>query len=263
MAQAGQTSGQPHPPRFMAPAPSAADVAIIAAMNREIADIVDRLQKVRRYSVAGGWITEGEYAGKIALVAVSGMGLDSAQACSERVVAGHKPRWVISAGFAGALDPALQRNDLVLPREVMNQEGETIPIAVPDSIASAIPRARRGRLLTVNRVITSVREKSELHHLHAADLVDMETFAIARFCRERSIRFLAARVISDDARGELPAEITRIATRTGGYRLGAAVRAIWNHPAVLKDFWKLHEHSLEAGDRLAKLIFACLAAMPE
>ena len=43
-----------------------------------------------------------------------------AAAGAELLIAGHRPRWIISAGFAGGLDPALARNDLVLPHEVID-----------------------------------------------------------------------------------------------------------------------------------------------
>ena len=79
----------------------------------------------------------------------------------------------------------------------------------------------------------------------------METSAVAALCGERAVRFLAIRVISDDARADLPAEIASLLTRSGSYRVGAALRAIWHRPSSLKDFWTLHEHAQEAADRLA------------
>jgi adenosylhomocysteine nucleosidase len=50
-------------------------------------------------------------------------------------------------------------------------------------------------------------------------------------------------------------------TRSGSYRVGAAVRAIWKRPSSLKDFWALHEHAQEAADRLAAATAAAIGAL--
>jgi adenosylhomocysteine nucleosidase len=70
------------------------------------------------------------------------------------------------------------------------------------------------------------------------------------------------RVISDDARSDLPPEVATLLTRSGSYRVGAALRAIWNRPSSLKDFWTLHERALEAADHLARFLTVCLDDLP-
>ena len=86
--------------------------------------------------------------------------------------------------------------------------------------------------------------------------------AVAAVCREKLVRFLAVRVISDDALSDLPPEVATLLTRSGSYRVGAAIRAIWNRPASLKDFWTLHARAIEAADRLAKFLALCLDHLP-
>jgi adenosylhomocysteine nucleosidase len=247
--------------RPIAPAPVAADIGIIAALPIEIGDVIDRLKRVRKYQAARVSIVEGESAGKIVVVVVAGVGRIAARRAAEVLMAGHQPRWIISAGFAGALNPALARNALVLPDEVLDPEGRHFPIELPEALGTGIPHTK-GRLLTVDRLILTSSEKEELHRLHEADLVDMESSAVAAICQERLVRFLALRVISDDARSELPREISRLLTRSGSYRVGAAIRAIWHRPSSLKDFWKLHEHALEAAGRLAPFVTRCIDGLP-
>jgi adenosylhomocysteine nucleosidase len=177
------------------------------------------------------------------------------------LIAGHQPRWIISAGFAGALDPALTRNTLVLSGEVIDEEGHRFPIEPPEALGNGITHSR-GRLITVDRLVLTSQEKAELRQIHQADLVDMESSAVAALCQERLVRFLGVRVISDDAQSELPREIATLITRSGSYRLGAALRAVWQRPSTLKDFWNLHEHALEAAERLAQFITRCLDTLP-
>ena len=90
----------------------------------------------------------------------------------------------------------------------------------------------------------------------------MESSAVAALCAERLVRFLAIRVVSDDARKDLPREVASLITQSGSYRIGAAFRAIWNRPSSIKDFWTLHEHALEAADRLARFVVRCLGELP-
>jgi adenosylhomocysteine nucleosidase len=119
-------------------------------------------------------------------------------------------------------------------------------------------RIRSGRLLTVDRIVRTAAEKAELRRRFEADLVDMETSGVAALCSERSVRFLSIRVISDEAQVDLPREVVALLTRSGSYRIGAALRALWHRPSSLKDFWALHEHAQEAADRLAQFVVAAL-----
>jgi adenosylhomocysteine nucleosidase len=257
----GERQTRKNDERSVAPAPAPADVGIVAAMPMEVGDLVNGLKKVLKYQSVAVPVIEGECGGKIIAVAVSGMGRAAAARATEVLIAGHRPRWLISAGFAGALNPAYARNDLVVARQVTDREGSSFAVEPPPEMGASVHHAK-GRLLTVDRVILRAADKSELHRSYQADLVDMETSAVAAVCQERMIRFLSIRVISDDAHGDLPAEITAIMNPSGVYRVGAALRSVWRRPSSAKDFWKLYEHSIEAADRLSKFIIRCLGDLP-
>ncbi|MGE3819694.1 MAG: nucleoside phosphorylase, partial [Isosphaeraceae bacterium] len=102
-----------------APAPTAADVGIVAALEIEVGYLIDRLEGVRRYSGAAGTVVEGVHADKLVAVIVGGVGRVAARNATTTLLDGHRPRWIVSAGFAGALDPDLRRNDVLLPHEIV------------------------------------------------------------------------------------------------------------------------------------------------
>ena len=231
--------------RHVAPAPAPADVGIVAAMPMEVADLVSGLKKVWKYQSVAVPVIEGEYDGKIIAVAVGGMGRAGGQRAAEVLIAGHRPRWLISAGFAGAFNPAYARNDLIVAREVIDREGTSFVVECPPEVGASVQHAR-GRLLTVDRVVLRAADKAELHRSYQADLVDMESSAVAAVCQEKMVRFLSIRVISDDAHGDLPNEIMAIMNPSGVYRVGATLRSLWRRPSSARDFWKLYEHSIEA-----------------
>jgi adenosylhomocysteine nucleosidase len=255
-----QSHSQQHVERGVAPPPVRSDVGIVAALSIEVGDLIDQLKKVRKYQSATVPVIEGEYAGSIIAVAIGGAGRSAARRATDVLIAGHRPRWIISAGFAGALNPALARNDLVLPHEVIDLEGRRFPVQQPATLGSF--RHTKGRLLTVDRLILNSDEKESLWRCHDADLVDMESSAVAELCNQKLVRFLALRVISDDAHTKLPREIATLLSHTGSYRVGAAMRALWHRPSSLKDFWTLYERALEAADRLAKAVTRCFDELP-
>jgi adenosylhomocysteine nucleosidase len=231
------------------------------ALPIEAGYLCDRLTKVRKYTAQSHTIVEGEISGKLVAVIFSGVGRTAARQGGELLIAGHRPRLMLSAGFAGGLDPSLKRNDLVMPHEIADLEGNLIEVTARTSDMPASVRTR-GRLLTVDRVITRTAEKAELREVNQADLLDMESSELAHLARERSLPFASMRVISDDAAVELAPEIASLLTRSGSYQLGAAMRAIWHRPSVFKDFWALHGRALEASDRLANGIQRLLEILP-
>jgi adenosylhomocysteine nucleosidase len=243
--------------RGLAPRPVPADVGIVAALAIEMADLVEGLKDVRRYQSASIPVIEGERGGKIVAVALSGPGRVAARAAADLLVSGHRPRLIIAAGFAGALDPSLARNDLVLPDEIFDREGFRHQVDKPPALGAGLGHAG-GRLLTVDKVVLLASEKAELRAAYQADLVDMETSAVVQVCREKLVRFLAIRVISDDAHTDLPREVLSVLAHGGSYRVGAALRAVWQRPSSVKDFWKLYEHAIEAAGRLGKFLSVCL-----
>lgn len=251
-------------PRAAVPAlaPGPADVGIVAALEIEVGYLLDRLRRVREYSGPGHRVLEGECEGKLVAVTLTGPGQAPARRGAQLLLDGHRPRWLVSAGFAGALDPELKRGALFLASEVCDPSGATWPVDLSNVPAFLNNCSRSGRLLTVDHIIRTAAEKAELRIRHNADAVDMETAAIARICQERSVRFLSLRAISDEAGADLPPEILSILGSTGGYRLGAAFGAIWRRPSSLKDLWALRNSAHEAADRLATALVHVLPQLP-
>lgn len=253
-------SGRDEPGRHAvpAPAPGPADVGIVAALSIEIGPLLDRLARVRTYAGPRQKVLEGELAGKVVAVVIAGPGRTNAQRATQVLLAGHRPGWILSAGFAGALDPGLRRNDVVCPTEILSEDGGRWPIEPPPPVDPGPRLIASGRLLTVDRIIRTAAEKAALRERFQADLVDMETSAVAAACVERSARFLAIRVVSDEAGTDLPPEIVTILGRSGGYRMGATLGALWRRPSSIKDLWRLREHAMDAADRLALVLATAL-----
>ena len=245
----------------IAPPPSAADIGLVTALPMEIAPFLARLRGVRKYHARKLTIVEGELGGKLIVVVLTGMGRIRAQRGAEALLDGHRPRWLVSAGYAGALNPSLKRNEIVLADEVVNIEGRRFSIDVKVPETSRAEGIHAGRLLTTDSVARTALEKQGLREKFSADVVDMETSAIAALAGERGVRFLSIRVVSDEAGVNLPPEILSIVGETGSVRLGAAVGSLLKRPGALKDLLRLREHAKQAADRLSSFLVETLATL--
>ncbi|MDB5353346.1 MAG: nucleoside phosphorylase [Planctomycetota bacterium] len=245
-------AGPAAPP--IAPPPVPADVGIVAALSIEINPLIARLSNVRKYSSERHTIVEGELSGKIVAVIIAGPGRKAARRGTQLLLGGHRPQWILSAGFGGALNPDLHRNDLVFGTEVIDPEGNRLTIDLTLHDQESTSRVVTGAIVTSDAIVRTAAEKAALRARTGADVVDMESSAVAAVCSERNVRFLAIRVISDEAGTDLPAEIATILGRSGGYRVGAALGAIWRRPSSLKDMWALREHAVAAADRISRFV---------
>lgn len=246
-----------------APPPEAADVAIVAALGIEVQPLLSRFKKVRKYRAERHTVIEAECAGKLVVLMVGGPGQPRAAWTARLLMAGHRPRWVVSAGYGGALDLELSRNDVVLASQVVDEQGGryTVDFALSPTPGAPGKRIMAGRLLTVDRIVRTAAEKAALRARHEADVVDMETAAVAAICAQRQVRFMSMRVISDVAGIDLPPEVLSIMGPSGGYRLGAAVTAIWKRPSSLKQLLALREQANEASARLAEVLPGLIAQL--
>ncbi len=239
------------------PEPVPCDVALIFALSVESGGIVDRLQKITRRRFRTRVEYDGFLDGRRVLAVDAGVGRDAASHATQRVIAKHQPAWVVSTGFAGALQPDLRRGHVIMANHIVDESGQEFEVGLkmdPDVMA----RTRGlhvGRLLTVDRLVRTTDEKRRLGELRAALACDMETAAVAAECQQSRTRFLSVRVISDAVDDELPSEIDALLQQhTMAGKLGAATGALFRRPSSVKDMWRMHEEATKASDRLAKFL---------
>ncbi len=230
-----------------------AHVGIVHATAMEVDPFLGCCDRLRKYT-GGKFVFRGGLFGDIRVAfAQSGMGPGLAKKATQALIDGHSPPWIISAGFSGALQPAMKIGDIVVANSIVDTEGTELAIDLKMA-ADPAKGLYVGRLLTVDRIIRTVEEKRALAERCGALAVDMESLAVAQVCRQAKVRFLAVRVISDDLSADLPAEISSVVGSSGTVRLGAAVGAIFKRPGSVKDLWRLREQAMDAAERLSKFL---------
>jgi adenosylhomocysteine nucleosidase len=240
------------------------DVAFIYALGVESGGLVDYLKGSETSRHAHGMEHAGKLAGREVVIVESGVGQKAAARATAEAIQFYRPRWVISAGFAGGLEEKLRRGHMVMADEVANLAGERLSVGLrldPQSMAG-MKGLHVGRLLTVDTILREPAERHRLAEQHAAIACDMETFSVARLCGERGVPLLAIRVISDAVDDELPPEIEKLlAQKSLAGKLGAATGAILKRFSAAKDLWKLREDALKASDRLAKFLVGVVSQL--
>jgi adenosylhomocysteine nucleosidase len=199
---------------------------------------------------------EGVVGGRHVAWCVTGPGAAAASHAARLLIDGHRPRLLVSAGFAGGLAASIPRGSVVQPARVIDaMGGSPLPLAHADAANLTI--------VTVDRIVTTAAAKRSLAADTAAQLVDMETHAVAVVAADAGLPCAAIRVVSDDASQDLPAEVARlIVPQSPLRRLGAAFGAVGRRPGAALDLWKLYEHAVVDGRTLATELGRFCGSLP-
>ncbi|MDA0658266.1 MAG: hypothetical protein O2931_08210 [Planctomycetota bacterium] len=234
------------------------------AIHEEAKGFLERMQSVHRMQCANF----AEYRGlcssihsgpdRPVLVILTGIGAMRATVAAADVIKLYRPRLWVAAGFAGGLTENLRALDMVVARQVIDDASGAIVDTHPERFPLRPAQqgsTHFGNLISVLNVVRTAEAKQQLGIRSGAIACDMESYALAKTCREFGVQFQAARVISDTVHETLPREIETIVKQESfARRLGAAAGAIWARPSAASELWNLHERSWEAAQRLGAFL---------
>jgi adenosylhomocysteine nucleosidase len=216
-------------------------IAIIGAIKDEIAGIKNRMRidDTLRWPTGNAFV--GEWQGVPIVLVRSGMGRDRARRALTEIAGKYDLECVISIGYAGALDPALQVGELVVADQVIYCE-TLKSYLLDEELIGAMPEACRGTLLTVDNVVATPPEKEALREKYSAVAVDMETSALAEEAETQHLPFASVRAITDTANQEL-IDCSHLVAEDGDVSKLKAGWHILTHPGDLKGMIELGQHA--------------------
>ena len=235
--------------------PKVQPLGIIFALPIEAHTFERRLANATKYQGKKSVIYEGHVFDHPVVWTISGVGQEAARNAAQLIIDGHQPHTLISAGFAGALAPHLEHGTGLVPERILDDNQQCIyPLGHSDQ--SLWPGENiidsKTTLITVDSVITSKEKKARLRQETHADLVDMESAAVALVAQNANVQFLAVRVISDTSEETLPPEVSRLSQpQSPMHRFGVALAAITRRPAAVTDLWRLWEQGMSCSRTLA------------
>ncbi|HZV04061.1 MAG TPA: hypothetical protein VE999_03135 [Gemmataceae bacterium] len=194
------------------------------------------------------------------LMLETGVGADAMEAALRWCLSGpccgdvpYRPRFVLSVGFSGALQPEQRVGDLVLASEVVDTEGNTWPTFCPEALADRNLPA--GRVLTMPELVGDPHEKQRLGKQYQAVAVDMESAVAARLCAQHQVPFACLRVISDDWETSLSSHLIDL-LRQGRVSIPRLAAKVLRHPKLIGELWRLASQTRLAARLLAEPLAA-------
>jgi adenosylhomocysteine nucleosidase len=232
---------------------------ILAALPTELSAAQRRLDRLDHASISP--LATGDACGLASvLFATTGIGPQRVAQTLPTLLDAHRPDRVIHLGFAGGLDPNLKPGDTFPIREVRTLAAESsLQLSMPSQLPPGMaPRT----LVTVAKAAYTPAAKQRLREQSGADAVDMETHTVATICRQRGIRLIAFRAITDAAGETLPPGILALTAADGRPRVWAAIRYLLRHPQRLPALIRLARRSSRCAAALAHAILPTLHSDP-
>jgi adenosylhomocysteine nucleosidase len=204
-------------------------IAITFALPAESADFVRLLEHSKLNSREGVENVRGQLHGKSLVVIHTGVGKTACRERLEIMMRREQFEYLISAGFAGALEKDLQIGHLLVSDNYSSPQ-----LLASPRLELADNGTFLGKLITVPRIIETPDQRESLNKRTGAAAVDMETETIAEICAAHDLPMLSLRAISDTATEPFPAPADVLfdvaKQRTDFVRLGAY---LLTHPSAV------------------------------
>lgn len=158
-------------------------------------------------------------------VLLTGMGRENANKAMASVPVEHHDV-CISAGLAGALEPAFHRGDIVAATisETLQQDSNATSDAILLDLASSCGAKITTASFTSERIVSTALEKEILRQ--KGGLVEMESAHILTAAQQRGVPAIVVRAISDTADEDLPVDFQRVLDSHGHLKLGGLLKEI-------------------------------------
>lgn len=195
-------------------------IAILYALEDEVAGVHDHLES--REIIAHPWakIERGRLDGIEILLVKCGAGKVLSAMTAQSIIVTFQPKILTLCGLSGALNPDYERGDLVIGSDFIQHDIRTEYFGFEDGqvpfteyrtipgdsrlIAAALKlkledaKVHSGRVISGDQFISG-GEGAKLRAKFAADVVDMESAAVAFVCHLHQMPLVVARTISDRA----------------------------------------------------------------
>jgi len=238
------------------------DTGFVFALRQESVGILDRLKRSQTTRGNGWAFHTGKLGDASVAVVLSGIGQKNAEEATNTLLDVFAPKLICSLGYAGGLSARFKQSTICVPEQIIrHSDGQALDLSEPIPQKTS-PMPDKLTLLTVNNVVELPKQKRALYEQTSAEIVDMESFAVAEVCRVREVPFLSVRVIFDAVEDRIPSDITHILESMGkgvSRFSGTLLGSVWSRPSVVRDFVSLQRRAFTATERLARFTVAELS----
>lgn len=183
-------------------------------------------------------------------VLVTGMGPVNAQRGIAEALAGNRPSFVLTCGFAGGLDPELKCGDIVFDEHTC--PGVTRFLKVRGG--------RKAQFHCAPCIAVTEREKSALRQRTRMDAVEMESGVICAACDAAGIPVAVVRVVSDAAAEDLPLDFNRLVDSGQNLVMRKLLPALAKSPGKIPELVRFGRRTTAAAAKLAETLKGLLSS---
>lgn len=245
---------------------SPCDIGLVFALATEQGCTQDLLTDLEFFEAAGFKIRRGKFGGRSIVCITSGIGRAAAARATEVLIDGHRPEWIISAGFCGGLVPQLAINDIVAADAMYEHPewNEALRRKLSEASAAGVPAAEHtGLVTTVDHIVAKGAAKRALGVATGALACEMESSGVVEVGVRRGMTPLVLRVVSDPVDEDLPSDLEPLMRqKSAAGTFGAVIGALWRRPSSVKDLLRLQENALTTSDTLAKHLARVMEKLP-
>lgn len=215
-------------------------IGIVFALRDEMEGLLRMLSETRTPVYLQGGAVRWRSGQLDVTAVVGGVGADNCVAGTSQLLF-QGAQEIVSAGFAGALDPTIRVGDVIVADRVSTRWDLAEPIECDFALSASIPEGGmfgyqvvRGDLVTSDAAVRTAAEKKSAWEMTGALAADMESHAAARVCKKARVPFACIRCISDTAGQDLPAEVEELAVSSGLRRASIALQAPQRWPLFIR-----------------------------
>lgn len=160
----------------------------------------------------------------------------------------------ISSGLAGGLKPEHRLGDILAAESIYASETKTVipcDLRLLEAAASCGAKVVK-RFLSTDHVVLRADEKRDLGS--HADLVEMESGEVLSEAAAFGARGIAVRAISDAVDEDLPLDLNRATTESGGLSFGNILGQIARNPSSVASLLRFGRQSRLAAAKLAAFL---------
>ncbi|MBV8069471.1 MAG: hypothetical protein JO270_06165 [Acidobacteriaceae bacterium] len=236
-------------------------ILYVASEASELKPFAELLTGVRKLKWPIDYAYEGIWESRRMLLAANGAGPRLAsQAVEVAIRAGmvaelssSKLEAVVSTGYCGAIDSALNELQVFVATRVIDQKTnevfECAPVQAEATFAS-------GPLLSQNEIAHDASAKQRLRDSGAL-AVDMEAAGVAARAKRAALPFACIKVVSDGASESFPLNFNEMRTEEGRLARGKIVLHALTHPAVVPALLRLKKRTEGAAKVLGEFLVSC------
>jgi len=181
---------------------------------------------------------------------MTGIGRKNAAENARNAIAHMRPERVITAGFAGGLNPKLKCGTVIYEEDFDAGFGPEL------EALGAVP----AKFYCHRRVAITAEEKAALWKETGADAVEMESSVIRTICREFHIPSATIRVISDDATQDLPLDFNALMTSEARINYLKLFGAVLSRPSRIPKLIEFQQQTIGAARKLGAVLEELLRA---